>query len=478
MKIYFLFFVAVFFNLFKAQTNASMVACYALNGNGFEAINGLNGILNNVNPSPGKQNTPDAAIHFKGLVNSFIEIPNAALLKSNSISFSGWIKPLPGFIPKSFVLYTKSSAANNSESYSLSFEDSPSGKKFRARKVSGGNVYMAETSVYLSVNNWYHVCFTMDTAVKLYLNGVLQNTVASPGPFSYHSSKSVYLGSNGDTAANNSFTGDLDNVRFYNGVLSQADVTNLYSSYSSCINATQAPVANFSLSPPFCLNTNIQAIESSTGNPDTWKWLAPGGMISNPNEVHPIISYSASGNHTTSLIVSNSLGSDTMNLVTFINPLPVVVANSSKTLVCRNESVTLTAVGAVTYSWSNGFYGNPAIVSPTMQVTYQVIGTDSNGCAGSGSVLLKVLIDCWNWPTQIKEETASDLTVFPNPFKNELFLKSEQRISDFEILDLLGNSLLTGNLTDRIDLDELAAGCYFLNLRGTGFSKTVKIIKE
>jgi PKD repeat protein len=479
MKPWTLFLLACLCNRFTAQTTASIVACYALNGNGYEAINNLNGILRNVNASPGKLNTPDAAIHFKGLVNSFIEIPNTGPLKPNSISFSGWIKPVAGFVSKSFIVHTKSSGTNNSEAYSLSFEDSPSGKKFRVRKVSGSNVFMAETSVFLSVNNWYHVCFSIDTtAVKLYLNSVLQNTVSSPGPFSYHSTKSVYIGSNGDTTANNSFTGDLDNIRFYSGVLSQAEVTNLYNSYSSCIPATQPPVASFSLSPPFCMNANIQTIDFSTGIPDTWKWLAPGGLISNSNDIQPVISYSTAGNHTTSLIVSNSLGADTIRLVTFINPLPVVLASPSKTLVCRHEAVTLTAVGADTYSWSNGYYGNPAVVTPTIHTTYTVSGADTNGCIASGSVRVWVAIDCWNWPTHVKNETGNDVIVFPNPFKDKLYVQGDVRLSEFEVLDILGNLLRRGTITGSINLEGLPDGYYFLKLRGGGASVTVKIIKE
>jgi gliding motility-associated-like protein len=57
--------------------------------------------------------------------------------------------------------------------------------------------------------------------------------------------------------------------------------------------------------------------------------------------------------------------------------------------ICSGESITLNGAGASTYSWSNGVSNNIPF-SPTVTTTYEVIGTDGNGCSGKDSILVSV----------------------------------------------------------------------------------------
>jgi hypothetical protein len=56
--------------------------------------------------------------------------------------------------------------------------------------------------------------------------------------------------------------------------------------------------------------------------------------------------------------------------------------------VCSGTSVTLTATGAMTYSWNNGVINGVAFTPPTT-MTYTVTGT-SNGCTGTDQVQVMV----------------------------------------------------------------------------------------
>ena len=58
--------------------------------------------------------------------------------------------------------------------------------------------------------------------------------------------------------------------------------------------------------------------------------------------------------------------------------------------ICENESVTLTATGASTYSWSNGSSGNSITETPVTSTTYSVTGTDINHCQSSATVHVTV----------------------------------------------------------------------------------------
>jgi GEVED domain/Secretion system C-terminal sorting domain len=81
--------------------------------------------------------------------------------------------------------------------------------------------------------------------------------------------------------------------------------------------------------------------------------------------------------------------SNTATQTVTVNTLPTVTANASSTSVCAGSSVTLTGGGATSYSWDNGVTNGVAI-TPAATATYNVTGTDANGCQGTASVAVTV----------------------------------------------------------------------------------------
>lgn len=71
------------------------------------------------------------------------------------------------------------------------------------------------------------------------------------------------------------------------------------------------------------------------------------------------------------------------------NPPVVTIAVDDDTP-CSGDAVTLTASGAATYSWTNNVENGVAF-TPSTSETYQVVGTDLNGCTASASILVDVL---------------------------------------------------------------------------------------
>ncbi|MFA6923579.1 MAG: gliding motility-associated C-terminal domain-containing protein [Bacteroidales bacterium] len=68
-----------------------------------------------------------------------------------------------------------------------------------------------------------------------------------------------------------------------------------------------------------------------------------------------------------------------------------LAVGSSKSAICNGESVTLTANGGVSYTWSGGLgAGSTVVVSPNVNTTYTVTGTDSAGCSGTASASVAV----------------------------------------------------------------------------------------
>jgi gliding motility-associated-like protein len=62
-----------------------------------------------------------------------------------------------------------------------------------------------------------------------------------------------------------------------------------------------------------------------------------------------------------------------------VNPLPVVIAGADVS-VCENETVTLIASGANTYSWTNNVVNGVSFIPSSGVTTYSVTGTSSQGC--------------------------------------------------------------------------------------------------
>ncbi|WP_300665899.1 gliding motility-associated C-terminal domain-containing protein [Fluviicola sp.] len=86
---------------------------------------------------------------------------------------------------------------------------------------------------------------------------------------------------------------------------------------------------------------------------------------------------------------TNSNGCSNTDQVTItISPSPIVNGGADQA-VCQGGSVTLTATGAQTYSWSNGIT-NGVPFTPGSTTIYTVTGTAANGCQGNDQVVVTV----------------------------------------------------------------------------------------
>lgn len=70
-----------------------------------------------------------------------------------------------------------------------------------------------------------------------------------------------------------------------------------------------------------------------------------------------------------------------------ILPNPIINANGAE--ICEGEEVILMAVGAMSYSWSNGVQNGIAFY-PGQSAVYRVIGTGANGCTTELDVFVQV----------------------------------------------------------------------------------------
>ncbi len=113
---------------------------------------------------------------------------------------------------------------------------------------------------------------------------------------------------------------------------------------------------------------------------NTYTWNS--GSNTNAISVNPIsnTTYTVTGTDG-----NGCANSDTITVV--VNPLPVITANSGT--ICAGQSFTITPSGATTYTYSSG----SDVVTPTVNTTYTVNGTDGNGCKNNAAVTCSVTVN-------------------------------------------------------------------------------------
>ena len=82
---------------------------------------------------------------------------------------------------------------------------------------------------------------------------------------------------------------------------------------------------------------------------------------------------------------------NTNKVAILVNNLPTISLSPSTVAICNGSSTTLTANGGISYSWDNALVsGTSKTVSPSVNTTYNVIGTDGNGCKNSAQSIVTV----------------------------------------------------------------------------------------
>ncbi len=139
----------------------------------------------------------------------------------------------------------------------------------------------------------------------------------------------------------------------------------------------------------FCANTCVDFFDFSLNNPTSWQWSFPGGSPSSSALQNPVnICYSTPGTYDVTLIVTNSFGSDTITLSSFITVNTAPTANISQ------SNDTLYSSAGNSYQWYTG--GNAIngatndFYVPSTEDFYSVVITDANGCTAADTIFFSL----------------------------------------------------------------------------------------
>ncbi len=160
---------------------------------------------------------------------------------------------------------------------------------------------------------------------------------------------------------------------------------------------------------------------------------------------------------------------------------PTLTVTKSSGSACVGNSVTLSASGASTYTWS----GAGAATTPTFAYTsasagvkqFTVVGADANGCTDTQNISVT-----FNSCVSVHELDADALGIsaYPNPFSAEL--KVSGLTGRVEVMNAVGEKVLSLNVNGESNLNtmSLAKGVYLVKFYAENGNhlKTEKLIKN
>jgi hypothetical protein len=230
------------------------------------------------------------------------------------------------------------------------------------------------------------------------------------------------------------------------------------------VNATPTITVN---SPTICSSTST-VLTASGGT--TYSWTPATNLSATTGAM--VTANPTSTNIYTVTGTTNGCSGAKTSMVT-VNATPTINATTNNSIICVGQTATLTASGALTYTWNPGGAGTNITVSPTVTANYTVIGTSTNGCMNS-STFTQSVSTCTG--IQQRATTNSGLNIYPNPFNNKITVVSDalgEKIQIFNALSSIVYSLRIENEKTEINLTEQPSGIYFIRI-GTVSKKIIK----
>jgi len=175
--------------------------------------------------------------------------------------------------------------------------------------------------------------------------------------------------------------GVLDGVEFTptltdTYIVTGTDVNNCVSTGVVIIEVNQPNVSAISTSNQVCEGASV----TLTGDgAETYEWS--DGVIDGE-------AFIPSATHTYTVIGTDENNcTNTAAILITVNQLPNVSISAAENVICFGEMVTLTGTGASSYSWMPGSLSGEGInVTPLINTTYIVTGTDLNNCLNTASI--------------------------------------------------------------------------------------------
>lgn len=153
---------------------------------------------------------------------------------------------------------------------------------------------------------------------------------------------------------------------------------------NTCVNSATRTLITFTVYP----NPIITANNGTICSGQSFTILPSGANSYTIEDGNPIVTPTTSANYT--IIGTNTAGCLSVNPATLsilVNPLPTISINSG--VICSGDSFTLIPGGANTYTIDGG----NTVVSPTSNISYNIVGTDTLGCVSALAATANITVN-------------------------------------------------------------------------------------
>ncbi len=166
--------------------------------------------------------------------------------------------------------------------------------------------------------------------------------------------------------------------------LNHDNLPDIISASTGYLSVIQSGAPNVAISTPnsmLCLGSST-ILNTSGVNSYTWS----------TNQNSPSIVVNPTVTTTYSVVGKDALGctNSATILVTVNSNTAPAISITGNTVVCAGSSLTFSATGANTYTWSNGTLGSSASYTPSANAIISVVGEDINGCQNTGTLSITV----------------------------------------------------------------------------------------
>ena len=189
----------------------------------------------------------------------------------------------------------------------------------------------------------------------------------------------------------------------------------------------------------------------------------------------------SAGTATISYSVTNSCGTAIATQIQTVNPLPNAGSITGASSICTDSSIVLTD-GTAGGVWSSSdttiaAVGSTGVVdgisSGSVTISYSV----TNSCGTVSTTETVTVNSCTAGISGIPTPTE-DITIYPNPTKNNITVASFTPINSIAISNLIGQNVYSGSFNKNmavVSLGQLPDGVYIVKING---SKVYKVVKE
>lgn len=428
-KLYFLLTLALFSYTTNAQLTNGLVAHWEFNGNTNDASgNALHATPYNITYTQGKAGQNNTAALFNGS-SSYAIVPFNSLMNLDSFTLCAMVK-INGFYTGTcqgnFILFRGNEA--QAGGYGFGFFDNaynscivfdPTKHVFYAQAgTSQGNITDFQSNIKAQTNIWYCLLSTYDgNTIKTYVNGTLASTLNITGGNIGTSSNPIGIGKylNGGGAYPYWFNGAIDDLRIYDRVLSNSEISQFCGLFTQALPKVSITTPNikssFCLGESFTLHYTVTSAFSS-GNTFTAQLSDASGNFTNPLNVGSINATGAGtitctiptsivpGNgYRVRIVASNPIDTSADNGFNLtIHASPTITTNTNSP-VCIGDTLWLNATvtpstTAISWTGPNGFTDTAKnIVFPSATGSHSgryIVTASNSNCTNTDTIEVSV----------------------------------------------------------------------------------------